>query len=351
MSVHLTPSSARTVCTAPDGAVAFSGVKKTGRKILTWVLVLWSLFPGFSWAGEFQLREQNPLTLVFGLPLPGHAAPLSGSEWQTDFLMNIGNTTNVQNSASESLLIDGETTVVDIVISHALNDKWRVGAHIPLISNNGGTLDGFIENYHDLLGLPQGDRKRFGRNLLRYQYVRDGDVLLNFTGSQSGLGDIRILADYQVRREQDNAFAAHASLKLPTGDSDDLTGSGVLDFSAWLSAKRKPAQSWEVYGHAGLLLLGKGEILSSQQRDQVWFLGGALAWQANPVITLQFQLDWHGAFFDDTELKLLGPATTLTTGGFLRVSKNSKIAIAVVEDIDVNSAPDVQFHLGWQYQQ
>ena len=103
-------------------------------------------------------------------------------------------------------------------------------------------------------------------------------------------------------------------------------------------------------GHAGFLWLGDGEILPAQPNATVFFLGGVVAWQFTPAVTLQLQADWHSAFFDDTGLKLLGPSLTLTTGGFVRVSDHSKIAIAVVEDIDVDSAPDVQFHIGWHYQ-
>lgn len=314
------------------------------------VWLLWVFFFNPTLASEFQLREQNPLTLVFGLPLPGYTRQPSESAWRTDVLINVSNTTNVLNSAQESLIIDGETAVLDIVFSRSINNKLSIGAHIPFISHSGGGLDSFIEGYHDLFGFPQGERNQFENNQLQFQYIRDGKVLLNQTGSTSGLGDIRALVDYQISQTDTSATALHASLKLPTGDSAQLTGSEAVDLSAWLSAETILSPDWNIIGRAGLLWLGDGEILSAQQRDAVFFAGSALAWQFTPAIMLQLQADWHSAFFDDSDLKLLEPSLTLTTGGFVRVSDNSEIAIAVVEDIDVDSAPDVQFHIGWHYQ-
>lgn len=311
---------------------------------------LWVFLFNSALASEFQLREQNPLALVFGLPLPGYARPPSESAWRTDVLINASNTTNVLNSARESLIIDGETVVLDVIVSRSINNKLSVGAHIPFISHSGGGLDSFIKGYHDLFGFPQGERNQFNNNQLQYQYIRDGKVLLNQTRSTSGLGDIRAQMDYQISQTGTSAMALHSSLKLPTGDSAQLTGSEAVDLSAWLSAESIFSPDWNIIGRAGLLFLGKGEILPAQQHDTVFFLGGALAWQFTPAITLQLQADWHSAFFDDSDLKLLGPGLTLTTGGFIRVSNNSEIAIAVVEDIDVDSAPDVQFHIGWHYQ-
>lgn len=312
--------------------------------------LLWVFLFNPTFAGEFQLREQNPLALVFGLPLPGYARQPSESAWRTDVLINVSNTTNVLSSARDSLIIDGETAVLDVVFSRSINNKLSIGAHIPFISHSGGSLDSFIKGYHDLLGFPQGERDEFKNNQLHYQYIRDGKVLLNQTGSSSGLGDIRALIDYQLSQTDSSATALHASLKLPTGDSARLTGSEAVDFSAWLSGEYAFNPDWNIIGHAGFLGLGSGEILPAQQRDAVFFTGGALAWQFTPAITLQLQADWHSAFFDGSDLKLLGPALTLSTGGFIRISNNSEIAIAVVEDIDVDSAPDVQFHVGWHYQ-
>jgi len=314
------------------------------------VWFLWIFLLNPTLASEFQLREQNPLTLVFGLPLPGYARQPSESAWRTDVLLNVSNTTNVLNSARESLIIDGETTVLDVVFSRSINNKLSIGAHIPFISHSGGGLDSFIKGYHDLFGFPQGERNQFENNQLQYQYIRDGKVFLNQTDSTSGLGDIRVLADYQFSEKETSAVALHTSLKLPTGDSTQLTGSDALDLSAWLSGEYALSPDWKIMGHAGFLWLDDGEILPAQQRDFVVFAGGVLAWQFTPAVTLQLQADWHSAFFDNTDLKLLGPSLTLTTGGFVRVSDNSKIAIAVVEDIDVDSAPDVQFHIGWHYQ-
>jgi len=50
---------------------------------------------------------------------------------------------------------------------------------------------------------------------------------LSASGSASGLGDILLRAKYNFARTQTTAFAAALDLRLPTGDKDNLLGSGA----------------------------------------------------------------------------------------------------------------------------
>lgn len=95
--------------------------------------------------------------------------------------------------------------------------------------------------------------------------------------------------------------------------------------------------------------MGQGEILQDQQNNLAVFLGGSLAWNFTPTITFQIQTDWHSAIYESSDLKLLGPSLSLTTGGWIKMGQHDELAIAVMEDIDVGSAPDVQLHLGWNH--
>jgi hypothetical protein len=60
--------------------------------------------------------------------------------------------------------------------------------------------------------------------------------------SSSGIGDLRLGAKYNVRRSGGSGIAAAAEARLPTGDSDNLRGSGELVFTPRLigSFERDP---------------------------------------------------------------------------------------------------------------
>lgn len=310
-------------------------------------IVLLALISGQLSARGFQIREQNPLALIHGLPLQGGSILDVESTWSSEVLLNVSNATNLQIGGSESLIIDGETAVLDLLFHKRTSEKYRFGLHVPLVQHSSGGLDNFIENYHDALGLPPGDRDKRESNQFLFQYIREGVTILDKSTESSGLGDIRILADRTLKNTRQFAITAHASIKFPSGDSEKLTGSGAMDFSGWLTGDYQWNNRWHSSWHTGLLWMGQGDVLPDQQNDHAYFLGGSLAWELSPAITLQIQTDWHSALYEQSDLKLLGPSLSLTTGGRIKMGRYGDLAIAVLEDIDVGSAPDVQLHLGW----
>ena len=52
------------------------------------------------------------------------------------------------------------------------------------------------------------------------------------SGSATGLGDILLRAKYNLYRTETSAFAAALDLRLPTGDEDDLLGTGATQAQA-----------------------------------------------------------------------------------------------------------------------
>ena len=229
--------------------------------------------------------------------------------------------------------------------------EW--GIRIPYVSHGEGSLDSFIEGWHDAFSLPQSGRDVVPRDQLTYRYTRDGNTLLNLTSFTEGLGDVRINGAWQWYRaktpDQTN-IALRGSLSLPTGDSNKLLGSGGIDTSLWVSADR--AAPWftfpgSIWGGAGMLLLGEGDVLANQQRDTVLFGrvgGGAKVW---PKVSLKLQLDIHTAVYNKSSLtQINSTAVQLVMGGDIATAKNMRLDLAVKEDLTVHASPDVVFHIG-----
>ena len=183
--------------------------------------------------------------------------------------------------------------------------------------------------------------------------MRNGNTLLNLTSPGEGIGDIRINGGVQWRKAKkpgDPNITLRSSLSLPTGDSKKLLGSGGMDAAFWVSADR--AVSWfdspgGLWGGAGILLLGEGDVLADQQRDIVMFGsigGGAKVWSG---VSLKLQIDVHTALYNKSSLNQINSnAVQLIMGGDIELDKNIKLDLAVKEDPTVYSSPDVVFYLG-----
>ena len=223
---------------------------------------------------------------------------------------------------------------------------------IPYIVTGGGFLDDFIIKYHDTFGFPQGGRDNAPRNRLLYLYRKDNIDRLRLASSSTGIGDISVNGAWQFYKgpgEYPGAVSLRAALKLPTGDSDQLHGSGSTDLALWLSAGSSfslPTGRLAVYGGAGLLGMTEGKILTDQQRNLVGFGSLGVGWDALSWLALKIQADAHTPFYRESGLKEVEAASVqLIIGGTIAFDAKTSLDIGVSEDLIVATAPDVVFHL------
>ena len=245
---------------------------------------------------------------------------------------------------TESLVLDGETHRTTVTIKYGTGTaEW--GIEIPYLTHSGGFLDGFISNWHDVFGLPQGSRNQTPFDQLSYVYVRDGVERLRIIRANRGLGDIRLLAGWQIPSDSATDVALRTSLKLPTGNASELHGSGAADIGLWLSAGCMPENCPAPFGWnaaAGALLLGRGDVLPDLQRRYVVFGGAGLAYRPWQPIVFKAELRTHSPFYRDTNLTALGStAFQVILGGTWIVNSATAVDIGVSEDIRPETGPDV----------
>ena len=301
----------------------------------------------------FDTFNQSPVIQIHGLPAIDSAKVLSADRQRYRLITNFTNNYTETQRGNEAVLFDGETTRVTFSYAEGLGKDVEWGIRIPYVSHDGGSLDSIIEGWHDLLGLPQGGRDTTPRGQLNYRYVRNGDTLFNVKNFTEGLGDVRINAAWQwqrARNPDEASIALRTSLSIPTGDSNDLLGNGGFDAAFWISAEH--AEKWftfpgRLWGGAGLVLLGDGDVLANQQRESVLFGsigGGAKVWSK---VTLKLQLDVHSSLYINSELDQINSnSVQLILGGEIEIDKNTWLDLAVKEDPTVHASPDVVFHIG-----
>ncbi|MDD2321426.1 MAG: DUF3187 family protein [Geobacteraceae bacterium] len=299
----------------------------------------------------FQSSNQSPLIRIFGLPEIGSATVISRGRFEGTLTADVSNNFAPGISQGEVLMLDGETYRFNLTARYGIAPGVQIGIDIPYLANGGGFLDGFIEGFHDTFGLPQGMRKSYPRNRLRYQYSRNGITKLLVNDGSSGLGDIRLSSAWQLYHDGSDAplaVALHGSIKLPSGNSNRLFGSGSTDFALWLTASddfRLPLGHLTLYGAAGGMTMTDGNVLEDQQRNLVGFGSLGIGWSPLSWLALKIQADAHTSFYTGSSLEQVNSGSVqLISGGTIGFTDDTFLDIGVAEDVLVDTAPDVVFH-------
>ena len=295
----------------------------------------------------FSSRDQNPLIAIYGQPLPVSAQILKSQQTELHISANFSNTINREQTANELFFIDIETHRLNLIFDAAIQQGWMLRIQLPLIKHYGGFMDKWIDDYHDLSNLPEGIRPFYSQNQISVYYELNGSTYLDLQQKQSGLGDISLQTAYQAITNKNLALSYWASIKLPTGKSDKLTGSGNSDIALWLASHKKLNNTLWLYGNAGIVIMGKSDILPDIQKNHALFLTTGLQFHADNNVLLKLQFDNHSAFYE-TDTNFLGPVTQLTFGGSIILDDQSEFDIAIAEDIQTSASPDVNFNLSWR---
>ncbi|KGE02803.1 DUF3187 family protein [Pseudohaliea rubra] len=303
----------------------------------------------------FPTANRSPLILPLGLPDARGAALLPAGALEFRSTLEFANTSLNEPSLCGddcSLTLDGETARLALGMRRGLAGGWEASAVLPLLRHSGGFLDSAIEGWHDVFSLPNGDRDQYPQDRLRFQYrPESGGVALADT--VSGIGDLQL----GIARQLGERFALRGQLKLPSGDTGDLTGSGGTDaaLSLHFSSNGNDAGATagrRLYAHlSGGVLFGEdGKLLPEARERWLAFGSATLGWRASEHWHLKVQVDGHSAAWDSPREALGDPSAQLVVGATGQLGKHWLVDLAFSEDIVVERSPDIVFHLGLRWQ-
>lgn len=316
------------------------------------------LVPGIARCADitpFHTFNQSPLVQIFGLPAAEPAVLQPAGRSRSLLALDIANSFARDTTPRDEILIDGESYRITLALRHGITEKFEAGIDIPWVGHGAGVFDSFIEGWHDFFGLPRGGRKEAPRNRLLYAYDRYGQEQLRLDNSTFGMGDIRLTGGLQLyhdRQPNPRAVALRTSIKLPTGSSSRLHGSGSTDVALWVTASDDYPlpDAWghlALFGSAGGMVMTNGDVLPDQQRNLAGFGSLGVGWSPAEWIALKTQISGNTPFYRDSDLpELDNPSFLLTIGGTLAFSSDTALDIGVSEDLAVSTAPDVALHLG-----
>jgi hypothetical protein len=293
---------------------------------------------GAQLAEPLHVRNLNPLVAVFGLPA-WDTVPVGT---RVGVMTEVANHYRFSLEDNDFLALDGETVRTTFAFTHGFASGWSLGVEIPHFHVGGGVLDDVIDSWHSAFGMPDGGRNARPEGQLMYRFGELPTPSFELTEPQSGSGDTQLKFARLIGRDQ--GFVVQASVKLPTGDEEILAGSGSSDWSLTLLRTRPLLARRRAAGYfwgIGFVRAGDPELIDFEA--ETWVPTGVVggSWQVLPEWGLKGQIDVHGAFYESPLEEIGDTAIQATFSGWRRMGRRGQVEFAVVEDLNVSTAPDV----------
>jgi hypothetical protein len=300
-------------------------------------LIVFVAAPTTRAANGLATRDLNPvLQPIF---LPRYRNPGNENGWSVDHSFFVTNTLQKESRSDESLIIDVENYQYNLDFA-LRSDAWVFQTSLPITANRSGELDGTIDTWHDLFGLPQANRPDFPQDQLQIEYIVDGETRYSQKDGSDGIGDIALQAGY-FPTAQTGYFAG---LELPTGSESDFSGNEAVDIALWMTKEWEIDSEVATYGLLGISFPGDGGALEGLVEDYIWVAQLGLEYRFHDAIKGLAQLDFHSQWVNSSDLKAFGNSLQLQLGlSFENLIQNHRLDLFFSEDIQVESAPDITF--------
>ncbi|NNC54552.1 MAG: DUF3187 family protein, partial [Pseudomonadales bacterium] len=303
--------------------------------------------------------NRAPLVQVLGLPSPIDIglfraqlnSQLRSPWWRVNFSnISVSSQSKVlagNGAERERILQDGEMARLEIASRWASSMNSGFMFVVPLIAHHSGNMDQAIESWHKLFGLPNSNRGLRTQDSIEYVYTRDGIELLRLDRNKAGLGDVQLEWLYSAGNAQTTSSKLlRLGVKLPTGQRNNLTGSGstsaYAEFGSTGRFKRLPALKWQL--SAGAVWFEGGGVLAEIRRDSALTAHASVAKRVSSNWQLQAQLESHSRVYHSATDEIGQGGLQLSIGGGRALGKRHSIELYFTEDIVTRSSPD--FGLG-----
>jgi len=256
--------------------------------------------------GPFESRDefllaQPQLTLPAVSPdaLPrGQTRVRFAGDWGNDFGYKTG---RIERANRVLFFVDGEHRSAALQVDHGLPARWTVYARLPVLWRGGGVLDGLIDTWHRITGLPDNNRPKFPRDQLQVTGLDPALRPIHWTAAQgSGLGGLELGTRWSSpSRTAGWTAALDGRVQLPTG-TGGFDGGGV-QLGAQALAARTLGGAGDVYlglGATAVARTAEDGLRYASPRPQGFL---AFEWRPWSAVSLLAQLNGAGRLVSDVE--------------------------------------------------
>jgi hypothetical protein len=252
--------------------------------------------------GPLQTRSQNPLYLQL-LALPMEAPhTLQRREVETTLHTTFSNVFEHNITGNTLLNLDMELWRTALVFGYGLGRRIDIKIELPFVTNGGGFLDGFVQDFHDTFGFPDGGRELVDENQFRYTLIQNSVELFNHDTQFFGLADlvVRIKIFILETRQLPVHVALIPYVKFPIGRQSQGLSSGRFDAGLALLAQK----SWgdfSVTSHVGGVILGGHKSIDNLLRRGFVSFGQSIEYRIVSHLALIVQLTGNTSAFQNVE--------------------------------------------------
>lgn len=286
------------------------------------------------------MRPRTPSTLGRGqLQLRGTAT------W-----VNVWNVDEFDLPEEErEFFLDTEMLQVALSLAYGITDTVEIEGELQDRSRFGGTMDGFIEGFHNVFGIDQSGRDQHPRDSFDVQLRPEGQpaVLLDDDDRGSYTRSVQATIQHNVTcgTARLPAFSYSFTARYDTLDVD-LTGGNPWDFGASVAASRRFGKVY-LYATLGYGVFGRSTFRGIELEDSQFSWMLAVEWRFAARLSLLVQYLWTEGVIED-----FGPfsaaSNEITLGLKWEVHRKGTLEVGLIENIiEFDNSPDFGFHVGY----
>ena len=275
-----------------------------------------------------------------------YAQPIvpQGRGWRVRTVVDYANAVEVTKSPNgRDYLFDAETLEGDLWITHDLSPRAFLLGNLAVRGGYAGFMDGFLNWYHDLIGLKVPARNKRTENRFTWNFTMPDGQVIDRARPGTFIGDTRIGAGLRLAHGQ-----LVATVTLPTASAEgwgrDVVGTSLALTNRWVENSRFLVEGGATAGWTpttGALAQYQRSIFVGGQLASRWRFSGrqalfATVWLQSP--------NWKNTGFNALD----AAEVTLDFGGLIKLGKRwPEIQVGMTEDLlPRGPAVDAGFKLG-----
>lgn len=244
-------------------------------------------------------------------------------------------------------LIDAETHTLDLNVARGVGTNAQIAVRVPLRWRGGGTLDGLMDKWHRIFGLPDGDRPSFNKNAFRVEGLTESRQAFSWNDERgTGLGNLEVEGRWRFRDGGRDGWraAVAARIALPTGTTpfnDDEAGFGLQ-----VVAAKRLAGPLDLYFGAGGSVQGSGPVRGIAYES----------WRVHSFLALEWRMfrHFHVVVETDAASRLIrdinrypGFHWVTNVSGRIPLSRRTRFELGITENFKNQlSTTDFGLHFG-----
>lgn len=256
-------------------------------------------------------------------PLPGR--------WQIDLGLEYASTIEYNQTSDASFYLDSELLRTRATVYRDLDRRTFLLAEAELLGAYDGVLDGFLEWYHDLLGIEIPERERRPKNDFLYAADLPGRDPVLRRPADLFLGDLRLGAGLRVHPRVQSVL----SLTLPTNTGPAGYGRETVSLSLLNTARFPLTPRLVLDAGLGAGYTPTTGALEDVQRDLFAAVSSGLRWRFWGRQSLFGNLFVHTPYYRDTGIRALDRRELSFDFGWILAGRDGReLRVGMAEDLE-----------------